>query len=716
LRGETVHLRDYLRVIRKRRHAALLFFAVVMLIVVLVTFTSTTKFIATTKLLIEKVEPYSIIEYRYVAHDPEFYTTQYQLIRSRPVAEKVVSSMLKDPVSAASLKNEFTYKPGLLARIFGSTPSKDVNPEVWRGTAVKVISSAIIVEPIRGTKIVQVRFVSTNPKFAAILVNRIAEAYIEALLDMRMHSSGMTLQWIGGQINDERDKLEKSERVLQEYMRDSDIITIENKLAVLPQKLSELSIQLTRAEAKRKEFEGLSERLNSIPESLEGADSMPVISEDPIVSSLKIHLIESERKMNELSKKYGPKHPELRDAVNDVNILRQQLNQEIRRVIASVEEGFKLAKINEKKLTELLNESKQEALEVNEKFIQYGVLERDVETNRKIFESLLKRMGEQSINEEIQSVKVFHLEKAETPRRPYSPRKTLNMIVGLLIGTLGGIGCAFFMEYFDNTVKSPDEIEEKYGIPVIGMVSLLKSKGKDGDDKRIETIVMDEPKAAISESFKALRTAIMLSSAESPPRSLLVTSMGPEEGKTSTSINLALAVSRFHKKVLVLDCDLRKPRIHKIFGIDNSKGLSTYLAGDDMDVITELADGGLSVVTSGPIPPDPSELLGSKRFDTFISNMSEKFDLIICDSPPVMSVSDALVLASKMEGTVIVARAGKATHDMLSKGLKALSDVTARIVGILINAIEVRKGDYYYYKYYNNYYSYEYSEENKEGH
>ncbi|MFC1549264.1 GumC family protein [Nitrospirota bacterium] len=695
-----VHLRDYIRIIRKRRRTALAFFSIVMGIVIVATYTATPKYMASTKLLIEKVEPYTIVDYRYNTQDPEFYTTQYQLIRSRPVAEKVVASMLQDHEGAALLKKEFGWN---------TEPKEDRNVRVdtkWRKSVVRQISGNIQVAPVRATKIVRVMYVSGNPEFAAILVNKLAEAYIEALFEMRIHASGMTFQWIEEQVKGEREKLERSERVLQEYMRDNDIITLEDRLTILPQKLSELSIQLTRAEARRKELESLYERLKEIPLSLEGADSMPVVSGDVIVSGLKKQLIESERNADELSKKYGEKHPSMKEARNNVRLLRSKMNQEIKRVIASVKENYDLARHNESNLSSLLSDTKQQVLQINEKFVQYGVLKRDIDTNRMIFDSLLKRMGEQSINEQIQSVKVIHLEKADTPGGPYSPRKAMNLIAGFMLGTLGGLGCAFFVDYFDNTLKSPDEIEEKFDIPVIGMVSLLKQKGALEEGKRIETIVMDDPRSTLSESFKALRTAIMLSSAESPPKSLLITSMGPMEGKTSTSINLALAVSQFHKKVLLLDCDLRKPRIHKIFGIDNSRGISTYLAGESMDIITELTERGLSVVPSGPVPPDPSELLGSRRFDEFLSLMRERYDLIICDSPPVMSVSDALVLGSKLDGTIIVARAGMTTHDMLTKGLKAMRDINAHIVGLLINAVDIRKGDYYYYKYYNYNYSY----------
>lgn len=727
-----IHLRDYLKVVRKRRYTIFTFFVIVMAVVVIVTFTSTPVYMATNKLYIEKVEPSSLIkEIRYTIYDPEFYQTQYQLIKSKRVAGKVVKMLSEDSTFEAYFKNELRGESALLwpldwligffnaalrtigvenADVFNDTGG-EAGDMPWDDMMVRSISDDIIAKPVRDTRIVDISYMSKNREIAKLVANTVAEAYIEATLEMKMAASKNILEWMTKKAEEEKGKLEKSERALQDYMQVNDIVTLEDRLAIVPEKLSELSIKLTRAEAKRKELETLYDKIKDLPRNLKGAESLPHISSDATLRAIREQIIGVEKNIMEFSKKYGRKHPVMIKAQGDLEILNSKREQEIKRIIASVKNEFELALSNEKNLGKLLSETKQEALNLSERFIQYGVLKREVETNSQLYDSLITKMKEQSITEEIQSVNVWIVEGAETPKHPVKPKKSLNMLLGIIIGLFGGIGFAFFIDYLDNTVKSPEEAESRLGVPVLGTVSLFRKESKGKAEGGIEKIVVSDPKSTFAESYKSLRTAIMLSSADTPPRSVLVTSAGPGEGKTTTSVNLALAVAQIGHKVLLMDADLRKPAIHKIFEKSNNRGLSTYLAGDSSEFSHCGPLPNMDIITSGPVPPNPSELLSAQRFITLMSDLKAKYDLIVCDSPPVLTVTDSLVLSRQFDGTVVVVRAGKTSYEFVQNALKILrgrrvDDMRPNIFGILINAIDLRKSDYYYYyRYYNYYYS-----------
>jgi len=392
-------------------------------------------------------------------------------------------------------------------------------------------------------------------------------------------------------------------------------------------------------------------------------------------------------------------------AEEDLKILQQKRDQEIKRVIGSIKNEYEIAKSNEAGLRGMLSSTKAEAINLNEKFIQYGVLTREVETNRQLYDALIKRMKEQSVTEEIRTVNVWVVEKAEKPTSPVKPRKSLNILLGLIVGLFGGIGLAFFIDYLDNTIKSPDEIEAKLHVPLLGIVPLLESK-----EEGIEEIILKEPQSLYAESYKTIRTAILLSSASKPPQNIHITSMGPDEGKTVTSVNLATTIARSGYSVLLVDSDLRRPRIHSIFRLNNLSGLSTYLAGATFDIETVFKRPltNLSIIPAGPIPPNPSELLGSQRMHELMRVLNEQFDVIIWDSPPLMTVTDSLILSKILDGTILVIKAGKTTYEMVDRGLKVLkgrreSDMESHILGVVLNGFDIRKSDQYYYQYYNYY-------------
>jgi succinoglycan biosynthesis transport protein ExoP len=687
-----IHLRDYLRVIYKRRYTVYTFSAVVFIVVLIATLSATPVYLASTKVLIEKVEPYnlSMVSPYYSTYDPDFYETQYQLIKSKSVAEKVVKML--------DLENTYgSYFKGAKISASGDRSKADV--------LANIISSGINVSPVKNSKIVDINFMSPNPGFATVVANSVAEAYIEEILDMRMSSSKYSIQWMAKKAEEEKSKLENSEKALQDYMKANSIVTLQDKVALTPDKLTEINTQLTKAQTNRKELESLYRTVRSLSATPKDAETIPAVSSDPTIQSLRIQVLKAEQNIDELSKKFGMKHPTMIKAKQELKVLRQKLDQEIRRVIESIRNEYELAKSNEAGLASMLSSAKNEALDSSEKLIQYGALTREVDTNRQLYDALVKRMKEQSVTEEIRTVNVWVVEKAEKPGSPVKPKKSMNILLGLIVGLFGGVGLAFVVDYLDNTVKSPDDVEARLRLPVLGIVPLLDAKGES-----IEEIIVKEPQSVYAESYKTIRTAILLSSAARPPQNIHITSMGPGEGKTATSVNLAFTIARSGYSVLLVDGDLRKPRVHSIFRLNNLSGLSTYLAGatSDVETVFKRPLTNLCVIPSGPVPPNPSELLGSQKMQELIQILNEKFDVIVWDSPPLMTVTDSLILSKLLDVSIVVVRAGKTTYEMIDRGLKLMKgrregDVGSRVLGFVVNGLDIEKGDQYYYQYLHYY-------------
>jgi len=687
---QEIHLRDYFKIIYKRRYTVYTFFTIVFIVVLIGTLSTTPVYKATTKVLIEKVEPANLtLPYPYYApYEPEFYETQYQLIKSTSVASKVVKAL--------SLENTYEmYFKGEKITPQGNKTKADVLADI--------ISSGIVVTPVKNSKIVTISFMSKNPEFAAMVANSVAKAYIEEILDMRMSSSRYSIEWMSKKAEEEKAKLEKSEKALQEFMKANDIVTLQDRLAITPEKLSEFNTQLIRAEMKRKELEGLYSKVSGI--NIKDAETIPYIASDPTIQALRNQKLRAEQNIEELSKKYGSKHPAMLKAQEELKVIDQKREQEIKRVIASIKNEYELARNNENTLRRTLAGTKSEAISMNEKYIQYNTLAREVETNRQLYDALIKKLKEESVTQQVQTVNVWVVEKAEKPETPVKPRKLLNLLLGIIIGLFGGVGLAFFFEYLDNTVKTPEDVESRIGVPVIGAVPLLEKK-----NEIIEEIIIKEPQSVHAESYKSIRTGILLSSATKPPQNILITSMAPEEGKTATSVNLSLTIARSGYSVVLVDSDLRKPRIHQIFRLNNMSGLSTYLAGatPDIDTILKTPLMNLTVIPAGPLPPNPSELLGSQRMIKLIELLNERFDLAIWDSPPLMTVTDGLILSNLVDRTIIIVRAGKTTYDIIKRGLKLIDgrrkdDSVSNVLGIVINGFDVKNADQYYYKYYNYY-------------
>jgi hypothetical protein len=448
--------------------------------------------------------------------------------------------------------------------------------------------------------IVDVSFTSTSPIFAATIVNTVASAYRQFLMGMKMETSAQSLEWMKSNSDSERAKLEASERKLREYKKQHDIYTVDDQEAIFPKKIAQISSNLTQAQANVTELEAVYQAIKRI--SPEEALNLPLVSSNPTVTNLRQQSIQKEQEINTLSKSLGPKHPKMIRANKDLAALKEKLDTEIIDVIQSVKNSYKLAQQKAKKSQALLDEAKQNAALMSDKLIQYEILNRDVEVHRLLYDRLLSRIKEFNITETQLDVEVWVIENAETPKTPITKGPKRTLMLGILLSLAAGIGLAFFLDYMDNTLKTAEDAEERLGIPILGMVPLIKKENKN----HIETIVSEKPNSVISEAYKAIRTSILLSSPDASPEIILISSMNQGAGKTVTSLNLAIALAQSEKKVLLVDADMRRSRIHKIFNLDNTCGLSTYLAGQS-DIITFPSGSQLylDIAPSGPVPPNP---------------------------------------------------------------------------------------------------------------
>lgn len=717
-----VHLLDYLKVLQKRKSTIYTTIAIIMVLTAVYTFSTTPLYEASAKLLIEQSEKDPLSNSGYVGRDPEFLSTQAQIIKSTSVGLKVVDMLHLDTADEKVLNPRpvgfslVAIKTAVIDWIKGSVTALFnvigiADAEISSQTAMaeeeaaaraeaiaETITEHIDVKPARDSRIVSLTYRSPNPVLAADIVNSVSKAFIDKTFDMKMEVSGYSLKWMTEKAEDERKKLEASERALQQYMEENDIVTIENKVTITPQKLSEINGRLIDTQARRKELEAIYHSLTRLPPDLSGAQSIQVIATDPAIRAIRDQILEAEKRNMDLSKKYGAKHPVMQRALADLDILNSKIQQETKRIMQSVRNELDLVTLNENEYQKLLDETKQDAVRLNERFIQYDILKREVEMNKQMYNALITRINEQNVAEQAQSVKVWVVEKAKPPEDPAKPNKKRNLLLGLVLALFSGCGLAFFLEYLDNTVKSPDDIEERHDLPVLGTVNLLDPKIKN---KGNETTWKDKS-TAFTESFNSIRTAVMLSAAVTAPKSLLVTSSAPEEGKSTITTNLAISMAHAGKKVLLIDADMRKPRGHNIFNVPNNYGLSNYLAGADAsEVLQKTSIKNLDIITSGPIPPNPSELLISDRTQKLVKDLESQYDLILFDSPPVLTVSDALIISKQVEGVLLVARASKTPYTALEKGLRSLDNVGAKIIGAVLNAMDLKKdGDYYYGAYY----------------
>ena len=721
---QEINIRDYLSIVKKRLPIIVTATFIVFFWQVLKVYTTTPIYTASSDVLVEKNLGSGKLDYQYSGYDPYFLSTQTEIIRSENVARRVVENLQLDKKYRPYFFPEEPRKKSFLAEMKSSLKEtiKSILPvgrvkeaagedsnaagfdrEVYTDADIiaKMIRGGLEVSPMPESKIVNITYSHENPSIAKLVANAVVQAYKDVTLDIKVSSTSYELQWMTEKAEEERKKLEDAENALQKYKRENDLVTVENRLAVIPEKLSQINSEFTNAQTERRDLENIYTQITNARDDMAALERIPIFSTNTVIQAIREKIFRARQNIEELSKKYGPKHPVMINAKDELEILNNEMKFEVDRIIASTKNSYELAESREKNLRELLGSTKSELLTVNEKFVQLSIMQREVDTNRVLYDTLTSSIKRTGVTEQAQSVNIWVARNAELPQAPSFPNKKRALALGLILGLALGGGLAFFLEYLDNTVKSEKDLLAKFDSTVLGTVTQLKGKGEN-----IESYILRQPLSPLAESYRLVRSNLLLSSAERPPKTILITSMGAQEGKTSTSINTARILSQDDKKVLIIDCDLRRPRMHEIFGVDNTAGLSNYLSGNKPgSILHDVPGEDIKLIPSGPVPPNPAELLNSRKMMLLVKKMEETFDFIIIDSPPIQLVTDSLAISRIVDGTIVVVRARKTTNDMLYSGMRKLSDVNANFLGFILNGMSKSDAGSGYYSGYNTYYA-----------
>ena len=707
--------RDYLHVLRKRKWLIATVVGLALLLALIKIFTATPLYTASSQVFLERNQGRGGLDTpRYSTYDPEFLETQSELIRSEKVARKVVRNLELTTKFRHVFFPNADKKPGIsdtiskwlqmpvtwLKSLSTSGEAKNAADSGAGGRQLSEdeivalnIRDGLQVIPVRATKVVTISYTGVDPLLAQLVADAAVKAYMDEMLEMRLSFSTYALKWMTEKANDERKRLESSESELQKFMRDNDLVTVENQLAVLPQRVADFGSQLTKIESQRDALHEQIRMVQATGGAIDRLETLPIFTDNIVLKDVRGKIYAAQQTQHELADKFGPKHPEMVKVNAELRVLQGERRAEVDRVVASLTNSYNLAVAQVGSLNESLKAAKSEMLDLQERFIEYTTMKRDADSNRALYDALQTSIKKESVTEQAQDVNIWTLQQAQQPTVPSSPKKMRTMLMAAFIGLTFGLGLTFLLEYLDNTVKNYKDLQQRYSLTVLGAIEELQEKGQT-----IDSYLTLKPLSPLAESYRLIRTALLLSSPESPPRTILITSMNPREGKTATTINIARTLAQAGSKVLVINCDLRRPRMNTVMGAESETGLSTYLAGSHHDkVIVAVKGENISYMPSGPIPPNPAELLASLRMRLMVEELATEYDFVLLDTPPIQSVTDGLVLTNIVDGVIVVVRSAKTTFEALDSGIRKMKEVKAHILGFVLNGVKGdQKGNYYY--------------------
>ncbi len=646
-------------------------------------------------------------------NNKEYYETQYALMRSVRLARAVVDAL--------SLHTDQAFLQNIPA---GGIPKEPADTPTADETA-RLLLSRITVSPIKNSRLAKLSYQDANPSRAQRIATAMVETFVAMNLSDAQTSTGSAVEWLNGQLDKLKEGLDASEMALHEYKLQKSILSVDldAQSNMLREEMQQLSSALTATRIKREELAARHAELGKIKADDPSALPATALLESAVLQKLRSDYVIALRERDALlASGKGENHPEVRAAEGSVATSRTALLAEIKNIQGSVARDLAVVLKQEGGLSALLEKSKKKAFDLNLLAIEYNRLNRTKENSDKLYSVVLERSKEGDLARMLQINNIRVVEPPLLPNRPIKPRVPINVLFGLAMGLVLGVGAAFGRETLDRSVKTQADIESALGLTFLGLIPTIspdgakKSKyyGREGRQHRIkddkapkspDLIVHQAPLSGPAEAARSIRTNLRFMATDKPFQTLLVTSASPSEGKTTAATNLAIAMAQAGQKVLLVDGDLRKPRIHKIFGKESSSGLSIVLL-DRSALTDELAATeieGLSVLPAGPIPPNPAELLQSTKFAQLLDHFKTQYDRIVIDSPPVGPVTDAAILSTQVDGTVLVVRAFKTPRAVVAEAKRTLQTVGGRVVGAVLNAVDLDRSEYkgyYQYAYY----------------
>ncbi len=668
----------------------------------------------------------------------EYYETQYKIIESRDVATRVVQEyrLNEDP--------EFL---GVPPEKRGEFKPMSVND------AAQVLQKMTTVEPVKDSRLVKIHVDSSDPQRAQLYANAITKAYRDKNLESMLQSTVDAVDWLSNQLDDAHKKLSESEDKIRDYKKENGILSIslEERQNILTAQMTAAATKLTEARAKRIEVES---RKKAITHVIRSEDPLAIpleeINASALIQQLKQKHGELSQEYSELSARYGDNFPDMIEIRAKLQRIRADITREVKNILSAVDAQLAAARSTEAGLKATLEGFRNQALELTQKELSYNRFAREKVNNEKVYDMLLGRSKEADLSRLLRVNNVHILDPALLPLIPIKPRLQLNLALSLVIGLLLGLGMAILVEFADRTIKTQDDVEA-LGAAFLGIIPSIDEstttagsygyytrhgKGKKKKKKKknkvtkqrgteeekpvnYDLFVHEHPKSQVAESCRAIRTNLLFMSPDNPAKRILITSPSPQEGKTTVAINLAITMAQSGTSVLLVDTDMRRPRVHKAFDLRPRLGISTMVLGESTmeESIIDTGIPNLDILTCGPAPPNPAELMHTESFARVVNELSSRYDRVIFDSPPVAVVTDAAILSKMVDGTVLIVKSLQTTREAAKHAISVLADIGANILGGVLNDLDLanrKYGQHYYYYYYKKY-GYYYQSEGEEG-
>lgn len=715
---DSLEILEYWRAIAKRRWSIIGLTILATILAWLVVSNMRPLYRSTAILLIEqgKSKVVSIEEvYSQGLIQREYYQTQAEIIKSDELAKRVVQKLkLTTHPDFDPRQAERGWLARLLMPELAADPHAMAEEDVLK-RVVRAFKRNMQVSLVRNSQLAQITFTSNDRDLTAKAANTLAEVYIESDLEARMAMTHKASEWLRDRMGELRAKVDTSEKALQDY-RDRERIVDTKGLALAgaTRQLEELTKSLVEARQKRAEAESAYSMAQQVKTGRASYESIPAVLRHPLVQRMKEQEGEAERKLGDAAKRYGPEHPRMIQAKAELDAAKESSRKQMELVVAGMAKDYEAAKANEAAIERALAQSKGDIQGVNRKEFQLGVLEREVQQNRNLYDMFVNRLKETNAAGDLQSTVARVIDPATVPMGPFAPDRNQIVTIVAAVTLVVAVMLAMLLDRLANTLNSTSDVERRLGVPALGVLQKIKGFTKRGFVS--ELAFFHDTQSTFSEAVRTVRTSVLMSALDDPHKVVVITSSVPEEGKTTLSFNLACALGQV-KKVLLIDGDLRRPKIGKLVGREQrAPGLADLVAGQAQVSQCVFFDerSGIHILPSGTVPPNPLELLSSKRFEDVISKLKDAFDIVIVDSAPLQLVSDAQVLSQFASMVIYVVKADSTPYQVAQNGIKKLRRLNAPLLGAVLNQLDLERAEKYYgeysgYRSYRGYKKYGYS-------